>query len=318
MKVFASLILALLLALPAVAQSAPTIEAYDSTNVYNVPSSLKALKEEQHKATLEIMMANDEKHLGAGCSATAIAPHVLLTAQHCNIEGGLLYLNQNERPFANGQTVTEKYFDDNDHMLLVVPSVEFKHYVTYDASKVRKIKQGEHLYFWGNPALMMNQYREVYATGVVPVKEATEVNAWGPFEMLSGPVVGGDSGSAIFSTEDGQLVGITTWGLQYGMFLGSYPLLFTQEQIDQATGNGMFVYIKDTNPKVTVNVQPSKSEPTDLTTVEELLAMLVFMFALPLAYNTTRKIAVFMWKPLKYIGRLLKKLWGTASKLKNV
>ena len=47
---------------------------------------------------------------------TAIAPHVILTAEHCNIEDGLLYLNQNSKPFTMGLEVKEKYFDKNDHM----------------------------------------------------------------------------------------------------------------------------------------------------------------------------------------------------------
>src|SRR5271157_4538976 len=94
-----------------------------------------AAKAEQHKATFEIVMAKGRE--GSGCSATAISEHVLLTAQHCDIDGGLLFFNQNSRPFVNGQVVTEKYYDNNDHMIIVVPSVSFKHFITYDASKVR-------------------------------------------------------------------------------------------------------------------------------------------------------------------------------------
>lgn len=267
-------------------------------------------KEDQHKATLEIVMQNAAKHEGAGCSATAIGPHTLLTAQHCNIDGGTIYFNQNSRPLANGQVVAEKYFDNNDHMLLVIPSVVFKHYITYDASKVRKMRQGEHLYFWGNPALIMNQYREVYATGVFPGLDTEGLNAAGPFEMVSGPVVGGDSGSAIFSAEDGQLVGITTWGLEYGAFLGSYPLQFTQEQIDQATGVGMITYLPDTRPQVIVNVAPSKAtagSQVDLSVVEAALIAIVLLLAAGIfvAVIVLANPFPYVYRALKYVGRLL-------------
>ena len=280
--------------------------------LFSCLTSLSALtpvqKEEQHKATLEILMINKALHAGAGCSATAIAPHVLLTAQHCDVENGLLYLNQNSKPYTNGQTVTEKYYDNNDHMSMVVPSVEFKHFITYDASKVRKITQGEHLYFWGNPALVLNQYREVYATGTFPSTNQDAVNASGPFEMVSGPVVGGDSGSAIFSAEDGQLVGITTWGLNYGMFLGSYPLMFTQEQIDQATGHGMFVYIPDTRPQVMVNVeiQKSKDKPVDLSIIEDALTGIFMLLAAAALVVVLKHVGPSLLKVLKYFGRLIK------------
>jgi hypothetical protein len=242
-KLFALFLLSLLLALPAVAQV--TAEK----------------KEAQHKATLTIVMINpSDPDKRAGCSATAVAPHVILTAEHCDIENGLLYLNQNTKPFNMGLEVKEKYFDKNDHVLFVVPGVEFKHFVTYDASKVRRATQGEHVYFYGNPDLMMDQYREGYASGVMNFKDSEEeVDAAGPFMMFAVSLVPGDSGSAVFSDKDGQLVGITTWGISDGKFLGSYPLQFTQAQIDQAEGNGNFVYIPNPHPPVVVNVRPQPS-----------------------------------------------------------
>jgi hypothetical protein len=214
------------------------------------------IKEEQHRAALTIVMINPENtEERAGCSATAVAPHVILTAEHCNVENGLLYLNQNSKPFTMGLEVKEKYFDKNDHMLLVVPGAEFKHFVNYDASKVRKSLQGEHIYFYGNPDLMMDQYREGYASGFMNFKDSEEdVNAAGPFMMFAVSLAPGDSGSAVFSEVDGQLIGVTTWGIADGKFLGSYPLQFTQAQIDQAEGMGNFVYIPDTRPRVEVRI----------------------------------------------------------------
>lgn len=248
--------------------------------LFVLPAVSSTLKDEQHRATLTIIVAFDGKR--AGCSATAIAPHVVLTAQHCDIDGGTLYFNQDTPPYQRGQTVTEKYFDKNDHMLMVVPGVEFKHFVRYDAGKIRSARQGEYVYLWGNPALLMDQYREGYATGTVNFRVNGDVNAEGPFTMLAVPIVGGDSGSAVFSGVDGQLVGITTWGIAGGKFLGSYPLQFTQSQIDQAVGQGNFVYLPEpiksaakAPPKVFVNI--------DTTRVEKLMAIFVGLFAIPMS-----------------------------------
>lgn len=275
------------------------------TSVAEVSPEVKAV---QHKATLEIVMLNSAEHEGAGCSAIAISEHVLLTAQHCDVDDAVIYFNQNKRPFTNGRVVTEKYFDDNDHMLLVVPSVSFKYTISYDASKVRKMKQGEHLYLWGNPALLMDQYREVYATGKVTLPSGDEVNAAGEFEMISGPVVGGDSGSAIFSAEDGQLVGITTWGMFGGMFLGSYPLQFTQEQVDQAEGKGTFVYLPDTRPQITViqSAPVIQLPPGDLFVIEFALSGVFWILALALigfvAFHVRKPVLIVV----KYVGRVVK------------
>ena len=265
------------------------------------------VKAEQHKATVEIVMAKGRE--GAGCSATAISEHVLLTAQHCDIDDGLLYLNQNSRPFTNGQTVTEKYYDNNDHMLLVVPSVSFKHFVTYDASKVREITQGEHLYLWGNPSLIMDQYREVYATGSMIANGDLPVNADGKFALTSGPVVGGDSGSAIFSEVDGQVVGITTWGMFDGMFIGSYPLRFTQAQVDQAEGKGAFVYLPDTRPQVIVNqaAPASSGSDIDLSVIEFSLGGIFWILLLAMFGFVSYLVRKPALRVAKYFGRLAKK-----------
>lgn len=265
-----------------------------------------AVKAEQHRATIEIVMKSTAE--GAGCSATAISEHVLITAQHCDIDDGLVYFNQNAKPFTNGQTVTEKYYDNNDHMLLVIPGVSFKHFVTYDASKVREIAQGEHLYLWGNPSLIMDQYREVYATGSMVANGDLPVNADGKFEITSGPVVGGDSGSAIFSEADGQLVGITTWGMFDGMLLGSYPLRFTQDQINQAEGNGNFTYIPDTRTRITVlNKVEKTSSNIDLSVIEFSIGGIFWILLLTVFSAVAYSVRKPMFRTVQYFGRLAKK-----------
>ena len=269
---------------------------------------LPARKLEQHKATMTIVMVNEAEHEGAGCSATAIAPHAILTAEHCNVNKGMLYINQPHRPFTMGLVVNEKYFDNNDHMILVVPGVEFKHYIKYEADKVHALEQGEHVYLFGNPDLMADQYREGYVMGTMLFRGSDEVvNASGKFHLIAAPVVGGDSGSAVFAEEDGELVGITTWGIEGGLFLGSYPLQFTQSQIDQAEGVGNFVYVPDTRPQVNVSIAAAKpivKVYNDNTTLAALFAMFIFFFFIPLFYSTTKKLLQLLWKGIKVASRI--------------
>lgn len=216
-----------------------------------------SLRDEQHRATFTIVMSNATTQSRAGCSATAISEHVLLTAEHCDVKDGVLYLNQSRAPFQNPIEVTEKYYDHMDHMLLVTPNVSYRHTVEYDPDKYKPLTVGEHVYLWGNPALIKDQYREGYVSGTMRQGKEDrdeEIDAGGPITMFAMPIVGGDSGSAVFSQDDGRLVGVTTYQV-VGKFLGTYPLQFTKQEVEQAEGHGNFVYIPETRPitKVTVN-----------------------------------------------------------------
>jgi len=278
------------------------------------------LRSEQHKATVTIIMSNEAKHEGAGCSATAIAEHVLLTAEHCNIDGGVLYLNQTARPFSHPLEVSEKFFDHQDHMLLVLPGVSFKHFAVYDPDTYKPFVQGDHYYFWGNPALLADQYREGYVTGrVIDPLEPGEIDVVSPFLLLSGPVVGGDSGSAIFRT-DGNLAGVLTYGVFNGLFAGVYPLAFTADQVAQAEGRGKFVYTPETSKPVgtaVVNVTnvPEHSNSAVVRSLQQLtilFAIFLFFYAFPFAfaYRMLRRIAVCAVCAPRYIVRKTKAVYA--------
>jgi hypothetical protein len=291
-----------------------------------------AQKAEQHKATHSIVMINEKAREGAGCSATAISEHVLLTAEHCNVASAVLYLDQNQRPFQHPLEVSERYFDHQDHMLIVLPGVSFKNTVAYGSGA--PFKQGDYYYMWGNPGMIRNQYREGYVTGTVinPLNDDEEIDAVSSFLMLNGPVVGGDSGSALFSKEDGHIAGVLTYGIQYGMFAGTYPLMFTPEQIAQAEGLGTFVYVQDTKSVIpvvpVVNVNVNASAPTDtaqlelLKEIELTLLLIPLLFALPLLYKAIKALvqgirytAGPVSKAAKYVGRLFKTLYQTLKKI---
>jgi hypothetical protein len=237
-----------------------------------------SLKDEQHRATFTIILANNDKHSIAGCSATAISEHVLLTAEHCDIEDGLLYLNQTGKPLQNPVTIAQKYYDHMDHMLLVTPGVEYKHTVDYSPEKYKPLLPGEHIYLWGNPGFIRDQYREGYVSGQFKpsIEERDlEIDAGGPITMFAMPVVGGDSGSAVFSAEDGRLVGVTTYNV-LDKFLGTYPLQFTEADVQQAEGRGNVIYLLDTRPnvKITINA-PAPEIASQISSISNYLGILV-------------------------------------------
>jgi hypothetical protein len=208
-------------------------------------------KSQRHKAAHIILMtAGDRK---AGCSATAVGPHTLLTAEHCYVGQNTLlgmtlgqdvwgpeklYIDSTVDEVRAGTAVQHVIkriiLDHQDHMLLDFGSDT--HFTTFIPMKFREPVQGEHYYLFGNPALIVDQYREGYVTGkdnMSPDEEGLEYFISHPCYLLSGPVVGGDSGSSIYAL-DGTLIGITTYGLEDGAFIGSYPIRFTASQINES------------------------------------------------------------------------------------
>jgi len=205
------------------------------------PISQKKLKEIEHRSMHEIvMLERDERGetIGGGlCTAYAIGPHTLLTAQHCNANTSRVYIDPVSRDAvkkdqAKSYKIVSREFDNEDHMLLDVEGTDFKDTI-YLGPNVRTPVQGESVYFWGNPSGVKDQYREGLVSGSIKYDGDGDVNAkvGSTLYIEQMPAVGGDSGSAIFSAKDGALVGIVTFGIAGGKFTGSFPIQFTGEQI---------------------------------------------------------------------------------------
>ena len=205
------------------------------------------IKAKQHSAMHVIVMIQrdiDGKSLHGGlCTAYAVGPHTLLTAEHCNIpETNAVYLdNEDHDAIKNNKvmsyTIISRTFDHQDHMLLDISAVNFPDTITLSAS-VRTAKQGEKVYFWGTPNGVPNQYREGYVMGTMPTpkpdpedQDSEKVDATATLTLAAMPTIGGDSGSAVFAEKDGQLVGIVTFGFADGQVMGMFPIQFTQAQI---------------------------------------------------------------------------------------
>ena len=181
-----------------------------------------------------------KREAASGCTAYAISKHVLLTAQHCDLPDAKVLIDSFDDPhtdhsMSKAVTIAEKIYDGRDHMLLVVPSVTFKDTIKYEPKKFRLPIQGEQVYFWGDPDWFHNMYREGYLMGITFLDDndtlAPKDAILYVFDLNGNH---GDSGSAIFSAKDGRIVGIVTYGLQDGKYIGSYVLSFTQEQVKEA------------------------------------------------------------------------------------
>jgi len=125
---------------------------------------------------------------GGICSGTAIAPDVLMSAQHCFRGGALVRVN--------GQPVKVAGYGKDKHDLATVKvtGVSF----TKWARLGKALKQGERIRWWGNPKGVTNVYRQ----GYVSRADADGV-------LIDATICHGDSGAGIFN-DRGEVVGVVT------------------------------------------------------------------------------------------------------------
>lgn len=174
-----------------------------------------------------------------GCTATAIAPHALLTAEHCDLKdspGAKLFIDTGDPMYseATQYRITAKIFDGSDHMILLVSGPAFNAVLPYE---LEEPQQAEDVIWWGNPAGIPDQLREGYVMGqmpgVPPFQKAAQ-RMW----LVGAPAIPGDSGSAVIDANTGHLVGVVTYAINGGELMGMFELHFTPGQIAQAKTYG--------------------------------------------------------------------------------
>ena len=172
----------------------------------------------------------------ASCSATAIGPHALLTASHCEEPTDKVLVDGDET------RVLGILRDDKDHSILLVE----QHFTRYASFATEKPKQGDDVFIFGNPAGKLGIFRKGYVAGFD--KQATnfleEAFGGGEDEIyydFNGWM--GDSGGAIFDATGKIQAVVSVADLTPSRskdwptfkLMGAFPLAFTPEQIKQAT-----------------------------------------------------------------------------------
>jgi|ERR1019366_4043145 hypothetical protein len=227
---FKSLIFALVLALGVVTPATvPTQPVASAT--YNVTL------DQQHATTHRIGvydmidgLAAEEGH----CSATAVGPHALLTAQHCFADSNLVRLDNNTQP----TVITSVLLDGQDHVIYIVDAT-FDHWA--DITQ-RNIIAREPVHIWGNPGNSPDVWRDGYYVGLedVPMKSIKKllglIDEAKSVTLLKFilPIYPGDSGSGIFDAS-GQVIAVITYGDASAENF-DYPLSFTAAQLHSIAG----------------------------------------------------------------------------------
>lgn len=138
----------------------------------------------------------------SGCSATAIGPHALLTASHCELPTDMLYLSTQEKP----ATIVRRIRDSRDHTIYLLKDAAFKTYAQVRVSGLDEV--GADVFMIGNPKHWTSIFRKGYIAGEVSDDPPKELGG-GPVRhiLYSFPIDHGDSGAGVFDTK-GRVVGV--------------------------------------------------------------------------------------------------------------
>jgi hypothetical protein len=160
---------------------------------------------------------------GNKCSATAIGPHALLTASHCELPTRDLGVDGRKA------TIVSFARDENDHTIYLLSGIEFKDFADVDESP---LTVGEDLFMYGNPGELDDIFRKGYVSKVDDEDDP-------PYYYIDINTFFGDSGSGLFN-RDGKLVAVLSTGEIQTIhdvnfeLTGAFGLNFSKDVLDTA------------------------------------------------------------------------------------
>jgi hypothetical protein len=137
------------------------------------------------------------------CTATAIGPHALLTASHCNKDDKLTKIHLDL--VLNDYHIQKTLTDNRDHDIYLIDGPPLHNFVEY---KVRPAKSWERVHIYGDGE---GQYPPRRLDGIkLPFDDFSEIDQSQGVVRFGMEVIPGDSGSAVIA-EDGSIVAVTTY-----------------------------------------------------------------------------------------------------------
>ena len=150
--------------------------------------AMDAAHKTTHTITQKVLVGG-----GGKCSATAIAPHALLTASHCEKPTGEILIDGTP-----AHILIEPIRDGFDHSVLIVDAT----FANYAEFAYAEPKVGDDIFIFGNAGSQTDLLRKGYVAKLGKDEDPYlyDFNGWM-----------GDSGAGIFNAE-GKLVGVVSIG----------------------------------------------------------------------------------------------------------
>lgn len=208
----------------------------------------------EQKATHMVVFLRGTREVGE-CTATAIGPHALLTASHCNKDEKLTKIHLDL--VMNDYRIQKTLTDGRDHDIYLIDGPSLNNFVDY---KVRPAKEFERVHLYGDGE---GTYPPRRLDGVkLPFYDFSEIDQSQGIVHFSMGVIPGDSGSAVIG-DDGSIVAVTTYlwkeheDDKHGTTVDFLPA-FTEDQITEA-----FTFAPSLVPYVEA-VAPPRVHPPNL------------------------------------------------------
>jgi hypothetical protein len=165
------------------------------------------------------------------CSATAVGPHALLTATHCEIGSDDISVD------GRIVKIQGRIRDDLDHTIYLIRGMGFNAWIPIVQDV--EFASGQSVHIWGNPGGERGLYRHGFYAGST-LAPAFNGTVQIPAYLFDMNIYRGDSGAGVF-TDDGRLVGLISKIVTLGdgnfstRFAVAFPFLFEEEQLKAAT-----------------------------------------------------------------------------------
>jgi hypothetical protein len=163
-----------------------------------------------HPVTPQQLAEHRVIFVGEGlCTATAVGPHALLTATHCDEDDKVkkIKLDLAVQEF----NILAKTTDGRDHVIYIIDGPAFKNFILLQPGE-HTARPAEHVHIYGGGG---GAYPLPYKEGIQThaVQDTSEVDHAEGLNFYTIPAIPGDSGSAIFGS-DGRIIAVTTYKVE--------------------------------------------------------------------------------------------------------
>lgn len=175
-----------------------------------------------------LIIVNDEYRAEGLCTGTAIGPHAIMSASHCDEDGSVVSLSVDLT--IEKHKVLRRISDGRDHIIWLIDGSPLKN---IEPVMQATAKIGDVVTIYGSGGGAYPPDAKYGRT--ISCEDPSDADAAAELRCYSIPAIPGDSGSAIYNAS-GEIVGLVTYsdGMQKPAGTAAFTLNFTPQQLAAA------------------------------------------------------------------------------------